>query len=54
MILEIKQMIREKLEWDYYLTLEEGIRKTYNWIHRQITLAEINEEILEPSIPERY
>ena len=25
-------LIREKLGWDYEQTLEEGIRKTYEWI----------------------
>ena len=25
-------LIREKLGWDYSMTLEEGIRKTYEWI----------------------
>jgi nucleoside-diphosphate-sugar epimerase len=29
-------LIREKLNWDYKLTLEEGISKTYNWINDQI------------------
>ena len=29
-------LIREKLGWDYSQTLEEGIRKTYNWICQQI------------------
>jgi nucleoside-diphosphate-sugar epimerase len=29
-------LIREKLGWDYNMTLEEGIRKTYNWIMSQI------------------
>ena len=29
-------LIREKLGWDYSQTLEEGIRKTYNWISDQI------------------
>jgi nucleoside-diphosphate-sugar epimerase len=29
-------LIREKLGWDYSQTLEDGIRKTYNWIHTQI------------------
>ena len=29
-------LIREKLGWDYSQTLEEGIRKTYNWIARQV------------------
>ena len=29
-------LIREKLGWDYSMTLEDGIRKTYNWIMLQI------------------
>ena len=29
-------LIRKKLGWDYNMTLEEGIRKTYNWIMSQI------------------
>ena len=29
-------LIREKLGWDYTQTLEEGIRKTYNWISMQV------------------
>ena len=29
-------LIREKLEWDYSQTLEEGIRKTYQWIMTRI------------------
>ena len=29
-------LIREKLGWDYSQTLEEGIRKTYDWICQQI------------------
>ena len=29
-------LIREKLGWDYSQTLEEGIRKTYEWICSQI------------------
>ena len=29
-------LVREKLEWDYTMTLEEGISKTYNWIEEQI------------------
>jgi nucleoside-diphosphate-sugar epimerase len=29
-------LIREKLGWDYSQSLEEGIRKTYNWILEQI------------------
>ena len=29
-------LIREKLGWDYSQTLEEGIRRTYNWIMVQI------------------
>jgi len=29
-------LIREKLEWDYSMPLEEGISKTYNWIEEQL------------------
>ena len=29
-------LIREKLGWDYSQTLEEGIRKTYQWIEEKI------------------
>ena len=29
-------LIREKLGWDYSLTLEEGIRRTYEWINAQV------------------
>ena len=33
-------LIREKLGWDYSMTLEEGIRETYNWIVEQINAEE--------------
>jgi len=29
-------LIREKLQWDYSMSLEEGIAKTYNWINSQL------------------
>jgi len=29
-------VIRKELGWDYSMTLEEGIRKTYNWINSQV------------------
>ena len=29
-------LIRKELGWDYSQTLEEGIRKTYEWIKEQI------------------
>jgi len=29
-------LIREKLDWDYQMTLREGIRYTYHWIKEQI------------------
>jgi nucleoside-diphosphate-sugar epimerase len=29
-------IVRKELGWDYSQTLEEGIRKTYNWIEEQI------------------
>ena len=28
-------VIRKMLGWDYKMTLEEGIRKTYEWIDEQ-------------------
>jgi len=43
-------LIREKLNWDYTMTLEEGIRKTYEWIHLQVVKKKylpIQEEIYE-------
>ena len=30
-------LIREKLDWDYTMTLEEGIASTYAWINEQLT-----------------
>jgi nucleoside-diphosphate-sugar epimerase len=29
-------VVRRELGWDYSQTLEEGIKKTYDWIHKQI------------------
>ena len=29
-------LIRKELQWDYSMTLEEGISKTYNWINAQV------------------
>ena len=29
-------LIREKLGWDYTMTLEDGVRKTYKWINAQV------------------
>ena len=29
-------LIRKELGWDYQQTLEEGIRRTYNWIAPQV------------------
>jgi nucleoside-diphosphate-sugar epimerase len=35
-------LIRKELGWDYEMTLEEGIRQTYNWI-----MGEISKEFVE-------
>lgn len=35
-------LIREKLNWDYSQTLEEGISKTYKWINEQVRIKEIS------------
>jgi GDP-D-mannose 3',5'-epimerase len=32
-------LIREKLGWDYKMTLEQGIEKTYKWIEEQVNAA---------------
>jgi nucleoside-diphosphate-sugar epimerase len=32
-------LIREKLQWDYSMTLEEGISRTYKWINIQVAKA---------------
>lgn len=31
-------MIREKLKWDYQISLEEGVGRTYEWISKQMKL----------------
>ena len=42
-------LIREKLNWDYEMTLEEGILRTYNWISSQIQSKrdELEFEVIE-------
>lgn len=40
-------LIREKLGWDYTQTLEEGIRKTYNWISMQVCRETISSATIE-------
>ncbi len=32
-------LIREKLGWDYQMTLYEGMKKTYDWINEQVKNA---------------
>jgi len=36
-------LIREKLNWDFQMTLEEGLTRTYEWIGNQISLQLLNE-----------
>ena len=40
-------LIRKELGWDYTQTLEEGIRKTYNWISQQICKETITSATLQ-------
>ena len=40
-------LIRKELGWDYTQTLEEGIRKTYNWISQQICKETITSATLK-------
>ena len=30
------RLIKEKLDWDYSMSLEEGLEKTYEWISRRL------------------
>ena len=30
-------LIRKELDWDYQITLKEGMNKSYDWIFRQVT-----------------
>ena len=39
-------LVREKLGWDYSQTLEEGIRRTYEWISAQIESRKTTEKEL--------
>ena len=38
-------VVRRELGWDYSQTLEEGIRKTYEWINSQIELRQATKKI---------
>ena len=39
------ELIYEKLDWNYVMTLEEGIRRTYNWIMGQISKELVAEAV---------
>ena len=39
------ELIYEKLDWNYVMTLEEGIRRTYNWIMGQISKELVAESV---------
>ena len=43
-------LIREKLDWDYKQTLEEGMRKTYNWIMTQIAKEMYKDDMIDADI----
>ena len=36
-------LVREKLGWDYEQSLQEGIRKTYEWIEKQVKKSKVTE-----------
>ena len=36
------ELVRKKLNWDYTMTLEQGIEKTYSWIESQIFEKQLN------------
>ena len=35
-------LIREKLNWDFQMTLEDGLSRTYKWINDQIESQKVN------------
>ena len=37
-------LIRKHLNWDYSMTLEEGISKTYEWVKSQVELTKSKPE----------
>jgi nucleoside-diphosphate-sugar epimerase len=44
-------LIKEKLDWNYTMTLEEGIKKTYDWINEnQMGNKPVVEEVIEPKL----
>jgi nucleoside-diphosphate-sugar epimerase len=38
-------LVRSKLGWDYSMTLEEGISKTYAWIKQQVNNTPIDHPV---------
>ena len=36
--------IREVLDWDYEVSLEEGIDRTYGWVSQQVYNSQLNEK----------
>ena len=38
-------LVRSKLGWDYSMTLEEGIAKTYAWIKQQVNNTPIDHPV---------
>ena len=45
-------LIKEKLDWNYTMTLEEGIKKTYDWINENQmgNKPVVEEEVVEPNL----
>jgi len=47
-------LVREKLGWDYEQTLEEGIRKTYEWIKDQVDTQKVESRDVYPNVEENF
>ena len=43
----LTEYLREKLGWDYEQTLEEGIRRTYDWIKWQVLKEPFEETTID-------
>ena len=46
--------IRDCLRWDYTISLDEGIRRTYRWVEDQYNRAKLNESWEQYYYPEEH
>ena len=39
--IENNDLIKDKLNWNYEMSLSEGLEKTYGWINEQVNLSKL-------------